>query len=63
MEGGILEAQDIHPCTVYQADQDVDSGHSPWVVEVLEDGLVEQVEANVQGVPRERETEIRADGR
>jgi hypothetical protein len=29
----------------------VDSGDSPWEGEILEDGLVQQVEPNVEGIP------------
>jgi hypothetical protein len=50
-EGGLLEADQVHQHTVGKAHNHVHGGDGPWEGEILEDGLVQQVEANVEGIP------------
>ena len=49
--GGLLCAQEVGDAAVKGADNHVDGGDGPGVGEVVEQGLVVQVEADVQAVP------------
>ena len=54
-EGGLLGAEKVRQRAVGEADHHVDSADGVGEGEVIEDGLVQQVEGHVQAIPHRHE--------